>query len=519
MPRPAATRPPADPESLPVPWLAAALEALPVAVAVREGDALRFANAAHRALAPHLLPDGGGEAELLAGLQIGQVRDPASGRLYLLTRTPLGPDDPDDPDAPVLEVLEEITGRHSDRDEIARQRDALARHAADLERANGELAGLDRARAEFIALAAHELRTPLSAVTSAVQLLGRSLPGGCAPELRAACGTERFLDMAGRNLRRLAALADDLSDFTQLDARLPAPEGAPTDLAALLAEAAQQVEAGAAGTDDIRVAWRADAPDPVLHGDPARLARLVRHLLAHAARHAPAGGTVRATLSGHDRWPGGTGAPDAPPLPGAPLGWLELVVEGAEAAPDEPDGTRPFDGFAAAGPGLPDGRAGSGLDLAVCGRIVALHGGAAWARSEAGVEHLVARLPRLAPADARLLPLAAAWGGATHPGARLLVAAPQGPDAPAGPADLLAACRGLAGPGARFVAVPETGEVVGILEAGTEPAALARALQRSRPRLAAPIRMGWAAPGADRSLAAALARARAAARVIAPVDP
>jgi signal transduction histidine kinase len=498
MSRPAATRPPAEPDALPAPWLAAALEALPVAVAVRDGEALLFANAAHRALAPHLAPAGEGEAELLAGLQIGPVSDPESGRLYLLTRTPLGSDTPD---GPVLEVLEEVTGRHSDRDEIARQRDALARHAAALERANGELAGLDRTRAEFIALAAHELRTPLSAVTSAVQLLGRSLPGGCAPEMRSACGTERFLDMAGRNLRRLAALADDLSDFTQLDARPAAPEGAPTDLAALLAESAAEAEAA---SDDVRVAARSDAADPVLPGDPDRLGRMLRHLLAHAARLAPAGGTVRARLSGHDHWEGGAGVPDPPSLPGTPAGWLELVVEGIGAAPDEMDGTRPFDGFAAAGTGLPDGRSGSGLDLAVCGRIVALHGGAAWVRTEA-----------------RLLPLAAAWGGPAHPQARLLVAAPASEGA--APADLLAACRAAAGPEARWVAVPETGEVVGIVDAGTDPAALSRAVQgtigtSSRENGAAPIRMGWAGPGPDRSLADALARARAAARAI-TADP
>jgi len=521
MPQPPAFTPPpasAEPGSeAPPAWLLAVLEALPLALAVRGPAGPVFRNAAHRALAPHDPEPGDDE---LADLGLGQVTDSASGRVYLRTRTPLHARGAGDtgPEPLALELLEDITGRHSDRDEIARQRDALARHARALERANRELSQLERAKSEFIALAAHEVRTPLTALSNAVQLLRRAPAGGASPD-----AAERFLSMADRNVRRLADLADDLLEFTQLEARHLDLEVAPVDPTRLLAGAVADLEARAAAAE-VGIARHAGAPAPVLHGDPARLGQVMRNLLAHAVRRAPAGSTVRAAAAALDAWdPAPPGAPGPPRPPAPPRGWVELAVEAGAPGTVEPHVTD-LGSFAADGAEVPDGRAGTGLDLAVCRRIVDLHGGAAWSEEAPGWRRLVVRLPRLSAADARLLAAHDVWRWLRQrrDDARVVVVRTD-PGAPLAE-DLRAACAGATAPDGAWVTVPgdagdgegaERAEIVGVVAGDGAVAAATRALAASEGCSGAepaPIRVGWAAPGPDGGFDEALARARAAAR-------
>lgn len=454
------------------------LDLLPVPVAVRGAEGYVYRNGAHRALAAEALDGGAGDGGDLEGLGIAQVTDPASGRVYLCTRTPLG----DGPD--LLEVLEDITGRHSDRDEIARRRDALAREAEALARANRELAVIDRAKAAFIALAAHEVRTPLTALGNALALLRRAPDGA---------GRERFLRMAERNVGRLAALADDLLAFTKLEMGHLALAVAPVDPAALVADAATDPEHGAR-----RVKVTGAGHLPALHGDPDHLGQVVRALIDHALEHAPEGHAVRVALAHRRRWPRPADPADpvqAPSAPGTPEGWLDVAV------------SAPAGGGDAAGAAMADGGEALGLGLAVARRVAALHGGALWARPGPDGPTVVLRLPVLGAADARLLPVQEIWRRLPRHGAApaLVVLRPEGDGDP----DALRAALGEE-PG--LAAVPETGEVVGAVAGEAEVARVRRAAAKWSAKTACPIRMGWSRADAAADFGAALARARAAVR-------
>jgi len=451
------------------------LDLLPVPVAVRGADGYLYRNAAHRALAADALAGEGGDLE---DLGLAQVTDPVSGRLYLCTRTPLG----DGPD--FLEVLEDITGRHSDRDEIARQRDALARDAEALGRANRDLAVIDRAKAAFIALAAHEVRTPLTALGNALALLRRT------PDPAAGA---RFLGMAERNVGRLAALADDLLAFTKLEVGHLALAFAPVDLAALVADTAADPECGPG-----RVRVSGGTRLPAVHGDPAALAQVVHDLIDHALENTPEGHAVRVALAHRRRWPrpaDGADPDHAPATPGAPEGWVEVVV----ADPAQVGGDT--------GAEMADGDDALGLGLAVGRRVAALHGGALWARRGPEERAVVLRLPVLGVADARLLPVQEAWRRLPRHGAPPAVVVLRVEDG-ADPDPL----RSAFGEDPGVASVPETGEVVGAVPG---PGAVDRARHAATRWSAArgcPIRMGWSRADAAADFGAALARARAALR-------
>jgi len=465
------------------------LDLLPVPVAVRGAAGYAYRNAAHRGVAAEALKvdagaaDGSGAGADLEGLGIARVTDPDSGRVYLCSRTPLG----SGPE--VLEVLEDITGRQSDRDEIARHRDALAREAEALARANRELAVIDRAKAAFIALAAHEVRTPLTALANALALLRR------APEGRTEKSGERFLAMAERNVGRLAALADDLLAFTKLEMGHLGLAVAPVDVTALVAEAAAAL---AVDPDGRRVRVTGGTRLPALHGDPARLGPVVRGLLRHALDRAPEGHAVRVALSHRRRWsrPGEPGDPaEAPAAPGPPDGWLEVAVSDAA-------GTANTDGS--------EGDEALGLGLAVGRRIAALHGGALWARPGGSV---VLRLPVLSLPDARLLPVQEAWRRLPRHGAApaLVVLRPEGDGEGTGDSGALRAALGE-DPG--FASVPEAGEVVGAVAGDAAVARVRAAAAGWSAAKGCPIRMGWSRADAAADFPAALARARAAMRTL-----
>ncbi len=205
-------------------------------------------------------------------------------------------------------------------------------------------ATLDQQRA-FVADAAHELRSPLTALKLQAQLLQRAPDeaGRAAAMAALSAGIER----AARLVEQLLALARaepggpalalqtlDLSELVRgvMADSLPLALAHGTELS-LQAEAAVQVQA-----------------------EPAALAMLVRNLLDNALRHGKAGGHVELSVS---------------EIAGRPTLWVDDDGPGIPA--DERE--RVFDRFYRRNPGG-DGQStvGSGLGLAIARNLAEQHG-------------------------------------------------------------------------------------------------------------------------------------------------
>jgi two-component system phosphate regulon sensor histidine kinase PhoR len=74
-----------------------------------------------------------------------------------------------------------------------------------------DLRRLETVRQEFVANASHELRTPITAIVSAIE----TLEGPAAGDAEA---TQTFVEIIARNARRLAALVNDLLELSQIEA-------------------------------------------------------------------------------------------------------------------------------------------------------------------------------------------------------------------------------------------------------------------------------------------------------------
>ncbi|MFQ5508163.1 MAG: histidine kinase dimerization/phospho-acceptor domain-containing protein [Leptospirillia bacterium] len=441
-------------------WPLAALDTLPIAVAVRdEGGDLHYRNAAHRELPERALSALSADPTL--PLDIEEVPDPVSGRVFLRYRVPIALAEGDG----TVEVAEDITGRHIDRDEITRQRDALAAHARALSSANLELAGLDRTKSEFIALAAHELRTPLTAITTALHILRREVGGNSDK-------AARFLDMSERNVGRLSALADDLLEFTKLETSQIALAFGPVDLARCIDDAAAALKQDAE-TARVTIATDSSPTLPALQGDAIRIQQAVRNLVEGAIGRSPEGATVPVSA----RVLCGSTSQPLPhrikprPLPCNPAEWVEITVEDVGKDAVTETSAEMFDSFSPGQDPLASNGTGPSLRLAICRKIVEAHGGSVWAeRRESGGTRTVIRLPRLTPEDVPLLAVGEHLTHLSHAQTEAHMVAFSLSGAEDAVAVAMGACRGGEKDGKLFVDLPETGRIIGVVTGGRERA-------------------------------------------------
>ena len=209
------------------------------------------------------------------------------------------------------------------------------------------------AQRAFVADAAHELRSPLTALRLQVGRLRRLDRNGDAAAREAA------LDALAGGVERGVRLVEQLLVLARSEPSAPAAAAERIDLGELARQAVADTVPYAASRGS-ELALDAE-PGIEVEGDRAALAALVRNLADNAVRHSPPGAAVQVRVTQDD---------------GAPL--LRVDDGGPGIAP--PERGRVFDRFyrreqahEAAAPAA-DAAQGSGLGLAIVGSVAARHG-------------------------------------------------------------------------------------------------------------------------------------------------
>ncbi|HEX2642107.1 MAG TPA: CheR family methyltransferase, partial [Thermoanaerobaculia bacterium] len=224
-----------------------------------------------------------------------------------------------------------------------------------------ELAAADRAKDEFVALLAHELRNPLAPLRFAAQVLDS--PNADASALG------RARDTINRQVENMARLIEDLLDVSRITRGEVRLRKERLEVAATLREVVELTRPVREGRGQELELTLPDGP-VYLDADPVRLEQIFGNLLSNASKFSPQGGHlwVAAELA---RQNGSAG---------------EIVVrvrdDGIGMAPE----TLPlvFDLFVQAERIYDRGRGGLGIGLTVVRRLVEQHGGSVEAYS-AGV--------------------------------------------------------------------------------------------------------------------------------------
>lgn len=149
--------------------------------------------------------------------------------------------------------------------------------------------------ADYVQTLTHELKSPLSAIRGAAELLHE--PAMPVPD------RERFVANIERETRRIEELVDRLAELAALEKRRRLFNTDPVALQPLLEELAVSAQAmgaarGITTTLEIREhGWGA----PWVDGDAFLLRRAVRNLIDNAIDFSPDGATVRLELEAHSR--------------------------------------------------------------------------------------------------------------------------------------------------------------------------------------------------------------------------
>lgn len=201
--------------------------------------------------------------------------------------------------------------------------------------------GMDRER-RFLEDAAHELRTPLAALSAHAELVERSLGGGDA-----VASVEKLRRVAQRTSR----LSEQLLDQARMDAlSASADEPVPIELDGLVVLLARDWEGDATRK---RQRIQLDVQACVVQGRLDAIGVLVRNLLDNAVRYTPEDGQIAVSCG-----------------PSADGGaFLRVADDGPGIAPAERE--RVFDRFYRAA-GTAGG--GSGIGLSLVAQIAAQHG-------------------------------------------------------------------------------------------------------------------------------------------------
>jgi signal transduction histidine kinase len=150
--------------------------------------------------------------------------------------------------------------------------------------ASAREAALEAAR-RFAADAGHELRTPLTSLRANLSALG--------PAAAADAGARQALEASERDAVRLAALVEQLQALARGEAGPPAA-AEDVDVAELVDSALAAVRTRHPGTT---ATLEAPEVGPVVHGDAEGLRMIVDNLVENAARHAPDGVTIAASVA------------------------------------------------------------------------------------------------------------------------------------------------------------------------------------------------------------------------------
>ncbi len=228
----------------------------------------------------------------------------------------------------------------------------LQRNNQRLAAANAKLRELDKLKSQFLSVATHELRTPLSIILGYNSMLAETLNDRLSEE------EKETLRESVTACKRLIRLVNSMLDITQIESGKMRMNYAPTDLRRLVSSVVSlfQQEARA---KHIRLSTELPARLPKVVLDAERIEQVLVNLIGNALKFTPADGSITVAVR---------------PVPETRSVQVSVRDTGIGIAPESR--VMIFDEFAQIQQGVKRRhREGSGLGLAIARRIVEAHRG------------------------------------------------------------------------------------------------------------------------------------------------
>jgi signal transduction histidine kinase len=240
------------------------------------------------------------------------------------------------------------------REQLRRQDDELRELEKSRARAEAEV----RTRENWLAMVAHDLRSPLTSITVSASNLLRHL--GDPPEQLMA-NLERSVGVIQRAAMNMDNLLSDLLDVARLESGRFCIEPTDHDLAVILRQG-MELLLPLANEKGLRLEFAFPEASCIVRCERDRILQVLSNLVGNAIKFTPSGGSVTVGSRIHNDY---------------------VIVSVQDTGPGISDENLPHI-FARHWQAKDNGRLGAGLGLAIAQGIVGAHAGRIWAQSKVG---------------------------------------------------------------------------------------------------------------------------------------
>jgi signal transduction histidine kinase len=219
----------------------------------------------------------------------------------------------------------------------------------------------NQAKTEFMSVASHELKIPMTSIKGYAKLLTLGAGGDLNPRQR------EFLEIISANVDRMDRLVADLLDVSRIEAGRLHLEMGRVSLTEVIETVIKSVKAQ---IDAKQLTLTVDVPTvlPPIWGDHGRVVQILTNLISNAYKYTPEGGQIRIAANGQTD----AGSSEC----------LSISVSDTGVGISPEDQQKLFTKFFRADDPRVRDVPGTGLGLSITRSLVEIHGGEIWFQSE-----------------------------------------------------------------------------------------------------------------------------------------
>ena len=229
----------------------------------------------------------------------------------------------------------------------------------EIQEANNKLKELDALKDEFVSVASHELRTPMTAIKSYLWMALAGKGGVISEKLRL------YLDRAYNSTDRLIKLVNDMLNISRIESGRMSFHFAESNIIEMVNQMVDEVKPRADELGLTIIVEKANTILPTVLADKDKMSEVLINLVGNSLKFTPKGGTIKITFELNDE-----------------TVVVHIADNGAGVTPN--DLPRLFTKFGLMEHSYVHNKTsqGTGLGLYICKNIIDLHKGKIWAYSE-----------------------------------------------------------------------------------------------------------------------------------------
>lgn len=242
----------------------------------------------------------------------------------------------------------------------------LADHAAiaiENARLYHQAQAANQAKTEFMSVASHELKIPMTSIKGYAKLLSLGTGGEITERQK------EFLEIISTNVDRMDRLVADLLDVSRIEAGRLHLEMGRVDLREVIETVIQSVK-GQIEAKHLNLELNIPSTLPPVWGDHGRLIQILTNLISNAYKYTPSGGQIYIAANGHTD----AISPNS----------VAISVRDTGVGISTEDQHKLFTKFFRADDPRVRDVPGTGLGLSITKSLIETHGGEIWCQSESG---------------------------------------------------------------------------------------------------------------------------------------